>query len=339
MAVTVAQNAHRRWLTSAFIFLGLLFLLYRGLPDLHPRLYAQWVRPFWVSTRVAEELFRNLFAALFFWSVFKEYALDRAHLRILLLVLVVWVSLSSLPFREWAGAQFLVGWTLLAFTSSEWRSRWFPYLTLVPVSAYIVAFGPFDKAVNDWLAQRVDYFGKGFLNEHVFLSLCLVPVFYGFVCGGETRMNPLRGFARALAIWTLVGVSVDSSLGMVWNLIATGGQLPRAEDILWAIRILPHPLFLPLLFFISAFVEELLFRGLLFSLLEERRKGAGWILSAIAFCVVHPDKEWWEYPFLFASAVLFTYIRVRSNSLVPGTVAHAVGNLVSLLPALPSAPM
>ena len=75
-------------------------------------------------------------------------------------------------------------------------------------------------------------------------------------------------------------------------------------------------------------VEELLFRGLGFSLL--RRFGAGWAIGIVAltFAGAHGLVE--AFPLFVAFGAGLAYIRERTGSVYPGIVLHAIFNYVAM---------
>ncbi len=96
---------------------------------------------------------------------------------------------------------------------------------------------------------------------------------------------------------------------------------------------------------VAPIVEEVVFRGLLYGWLEGRW---GWraalLVSALAFALAH--YQWqaagWER-LAYAAAVLplgllFSWLRWRTNSLVPSVVAHMVNNSFAVLSAAWLAP-
>ena len=85
---------------------------------------------------------------------------------------------------------------------------------------------------------------------------------------------------------------------------------------------------------VGPLVEELLFRGVLLSALIPRcgRWGAA-VLSSLAFALAHlPGLGWAPFavPALLLLALALAWLRLRSGSLWPGVVAHAVHNLVAV---------
>jgi len=81
---------------------------------------------------------------------------------------------------------------------------------------------------------------------------------------------------------------------------------------------------------IPAFVEELMFRGLLFQSLRTEKKLTGAILiSSALFMLMHGTVE--NLPYTFLAGALLAYLAYRSSSLWPGIVMHLTFNLTSVV--------
>lgn len=79
-------------------------------------------------------------------------------------------------------------------------------------------------------------------------------------------------------------------------------------------------------------VEELFFRGLVQGAFM-RRIGAtpALFVTALIFCGIHASNEGPIAPLvLFAPALVFGYLRLRTKRLAPGMVAHASFNALTL---------
>jgi len=86
--------------------------------------------------------------------------------------------------------------------------------------------------------------------------------------------------------------------------------------------------------------EELLFRGLVLDALSSRlRTAAAVLLSAVLFGVIHLDPSssgatLYRVPFAIAVGVGFALLRLRSGSLFPAMLAHALVNATTFAAAL-----
>ncbi|MGY3040524.1 membrane protease YdiL (CAAX protease family) [Rhodanobacter sp. TND4EL1] len=114
-------------------------------------------------------------------------------------------------------------------------------------------------------------------------------------------------------------------LPVTQNIQQIGGQTPLAPRIVLALVVVS----------LGPVVEELLFRGVLFSALT-RRWGAGWAvgISSLVFALVHLpglDYQWYALPNLLLLALLLAMLRLRSASIWPGAVAHGLNNLMAVV--------
>jgi hypothetical protein len=81
---------------------------------------------------------------------------------------------------------------------------------------------------------------------------------------------------------------------------------------------------------VAPVTEEMFFRGLVLrGLLSRYRVRTAMIVSAVLFAVPHLDLR--ALPVIFAIGLLFAWCVVRTGSLFPGLVGHAVHNLVVTL--------
>lgn len=86
---------------------------------------------------------------------------------------------------------------------------------------------------------------------------------------------------------------------------------------------------------VGPLIEELLFRGVLFSALMRRFSAAGSIaISAVLFGIAHLEGlhfKWFALPNLMLLAAALAWLRWKSASLWPGVLAHSVYNLFALV--------
>jgi sodium transport system permease protein len=93
-----------------------------------------------------------------------------------------------------------------------------------------------------------------------------------------------------------------------------------------------------------AVCEELLFRGLVLqSLLPLLRPAVAVVASAVLFGAIHIDfsgsgATLYRVPFAIVVGVGFAFLRLRSGSLIPSMVAHAVVNTITFAAALQESP-
>ena len=105
-------------------------------------------------------------------------------------------------------------------------------------------------------------------------------------------------------------------------------QLGENTPLAWRI-----PLVL-LVVSLGPLVEELLFRGVLLSALLQRwGTAAAVLLSSVTFALAHlPGLDWQAFalPDLLLLALALAWLRLRSNSIWPGVIAHGTNNVLAV---------
>lgn len=111
----------------------------------------------------------------------------------------------------------------------------------------------------------------------------------------------------------------------------------------WVVLVYRSAVFLPLLLFaflvVAPVSEELLFRGFLFEGLRHSRLGdvGAIVLPSLAWASVHLQYEWFHILQIFVLGLLLGAARVRTRSLVPPILMHAlVSGIATLQAALQS---
>ncbi len=89
-----------------------------------------------------------------------------------------------------------------------------------------------------------------------------------------------------------------------------------------------------LLFFLTvaiipAFVEEFAFRGVMMGVLRPYSEGLAIFVSSAAFALMHGNFV--QLPFTFCCGLVFAYIDVKANSLLPSIIIHFLNNGLSVL--------
>jgi uncharacterized protein len=107
---------------------------------------------------------------------------------------------------------------------------------------------------------------------------------------------------------------------------------PQVDDMTQGQQLTPLHLIMLLLgvAVVAPIVEELFFRGMLYPLL--RRRLPGWlaiVANAAIFAALHFIPI--LLPILFVMGLLLTFVRARTNSVIPGMLIHALNNTVFVL--------
>lgn len=87
---------------------------------------------------------------------------------------------------------------------------------------------------------------------------------------------------------------------------------------------------------VAPIYEELVFRGLIWSAIAEqfdRRRGIiiASIVSSLLFAAIHTQYDLFEMGAIFILALIFCYVRVKSNSLLLPMLLHILNNGVAML--------
>jgi len=188
----------------------------------------------------------------------------------------------------------------------------------------------------------------GTSNDLIVLTACVEIGFYGIIllaiywttvrryhspwAALGLRPVPLGWFVLAplLTLGMLtVGVALTSAMS------ALQGQPfvnPQVNDMSQGQQLTPLHLILFLLgtAIVAPIVEELFFRGMLYPLL--RRRLPAWlaiIANAAIFAALHFIPI--LLPMLFVMGLLLTFVRARTESIIPSIIIHALNNTVFVL--------
>ena len=85
--------------------------------------------------------------------------------------------------------------------------------------------------------------------------------------------------------------------------------------------------------FLAPLNEEIFFRGFLFAGLSRSRLG-GWgaiLLTSVLWSVIHLQYDYYGVGTIFVSGLLFGYARLKTNSIAPTILMHALMNLVTTI--------
>ena len=138
------------------------------------------------------------------------------------------------------------------------------------------------------------------------------------------------GQASAIAALVIVLIWV---LGILMRPVADPGEeqnlLPEGWD---PDRAAPFAANFVVVALLAPIVEELLFRGLGYTLLERFGRWPAIVLTAVGFSLAHGLVE--GFPLLFVFGAGLAYMRSRVRSIVPGIVVHMAFNTFVLLAAV-----
>jgi membrane protease YdiL (CAAX protease family) len=79
---------------------------------------------------------------------------------------------------------------------------------------------------------------------------------------------------------------------------------------------------------LPAFVEEFAFRGVVMGTLRPYSEGAAILISSATFALMHGNFV--QMPFTFCCGLVFAYIDIKCNSLLPSVIVHFLNNGLSV---------
>lgn len=133
-----------------------------------------------------------------------------------------------------------------------------------------------------------------------------------------------RDTLQAIAGGFVYVLAIASVLNLLFN---RGVELPRGAPIVRTPSSLDFAVILVVGALVAPFVEETLFRGALFGWLL--RRWNAWVavpVTAVAFAALHGPTA----PIIVFHGLLFGYVRLRTGSLWPSFLMHAVNNGLAL---------
>ncbi|MEO7414588.1 MAG: CPBP family intramembrane glutamic endopeptidase [Opitutaceae bacterium] len=152
----------------------------------------------------------------------------------------------------------------------------------------------------------------------------------------RTPAAPLLPFAR-ISVRTAL-CSVLLGIGLIAPFMIFGAYFLPSEAALAKMSAIPfHPLaFLITSGFVGPLLEEIVYRGFLQGLL--RRRAQVWVAVAVpsaVFAATHIVPAGWAYLNAFPIACLFSWLVLRSGSLLPSLLCHCTFNITAGLALAP----
>jgi membrane protease YdiL (CAAX protease family) len=157
--------------------------------------------------------------------------------------------------------------------------------------------------------------------------LCFAAFYRGEIVALLRPSTFDRNARKKLAIAAVVQFA---ALGAVFYLLEETGipferitdELQRHDYRMWQL--------LALYSLAPAVLEEIAFRGVIFGRLRTvLGETEGWLVQAAFFSVMHLSPV--IFPTHFAMGLIFGWLRMRTGSLIPGMILHAVWNAANIL--------
>ncbi len=152
---------------------------------------------------------------------------------------------------------------------------------------------------------------------------------------GLSRQEKGKGFVYVVSVLLGIGCGFLSSVIMV---VRPGQPVTPLGDMLEStMSVDVFLVFLGVAVFLAPFLEEIIFRGFFFHVVE-KFKGQVWAIVVVAgvFSVMHYDQYWGDWSAIVMVTVLgvvLTMVRAKTGSSIPGVIMHYTYNAaVTLMP-------
>lgn len=209
-----------------------------------------------------------------------------------------------------------------------------PLWALVWTGVCVGLFRIFAAAFSLLRAGTIDIVTLGAAQALAYV-ICIFSILLVHERGGTPRQGlGLRPTHPALA---LMGVGLGVALKLpAESLTSFTEQLfPTSEaNLLWRVSLYRTDTLaevaglLIVVCLVAPLVEELVFRGALYGRLARASTAVAGALTGALFVITHPDVRHW--PALLVVAVVLSYLRVVSGSLVPCLALHVAFNTVGV---------
>ena len=172
----------------------------------------------------------------------------------------------------------------------------------------------------------------------LFLIICYSLVYYWLIADGKRKLNldiSLEDYGRGLILGFAVGGFSNLWFLFVEWLLSNGNWFPQTIeqfDQSWDYTLQESYLWVFLsIVVLGPIVEEILFRGIIFKVLEHLNKS--WVavfISALLFGIWHGQPVQMGYTFI--AGLVFGLARLYSGGILLPIFIHIINNLLSTLP-------
>ena len=153
----------------------------------------------------------------------------------------------------------------------------------------------------------------------------------------KTPQNVVFPFHKTDSEYTMLAVAHGVSMGFIINLMIVllvllfsmlhiQFLLPPANDYNSMFSLIADSVLAGIL---PAFLEEMLFRGVILQSLRKHSNNIAILFSAIAFALCHNSFP--QALFAFCMGVIFAVMTIRTGSLLPSIITHAIYNFTASL--------
>jgi len=199
--------------------------------------------------------------------------------------------------------------------------------TLVAGVMAVVADRTLD--VREW-AEHASTNGVALAAATFSSTLVCVPLVWALTRSNDAaRFLRLRATnAKSIALWCSIAVAFLAAS----DLISLALGRPVVVDFMVQAYSSAPKLMIVLAIVVAApLFEEIFFRGFLMSALEARglSPAAGAVVSAALWAVIHLQYDFYNIVAIFLMGLLLAAARIKTGSLVPCLVMHALGNAIA----------
>lgn len=130
----------------------------------------------------------------------------------------------------------------------------------------------------------------------------------------------------------VIGLTFSLMSNYVVDMINTTFGLFGIENTGGAIEVGENPnvlIYILTVAILPAFAEEFAFRGIVMGVLRPFSEGLAIFVSSAAFALMHGNFV--QLPFTFCCGVVFAFIDIKTNSLLPSIIVHFLNNFLSVL--------
>ena len=183
--------------------------------------------------------------------------------------------------------------------------------------------------VREWL-EHASTNGAALAAATFASTLVCVPLVWALVRSDDAaRFLRLRATsARSIAFWCSIVVAFVAAS----DLAAFAFGRPVVADFMVQAYSSAPPLLIILAIVVAApLFEEIFFRGFLLSAFEARglSAAAGAAVSAALWAVIHLQYDFYNIVSIFLMGLLLAAARIKTGSVVPCLVMHALGNAIA----------
>lgn len=211
----------------------------------------------------------------------------------------------------------------LNFSTSEWIKA--QVITWSSIIGMIVSLFLLLVVVSSFIVDFTLYLISSTIVLSIFVFLVLRYIY------DSDEMNKLLATPRTLDTWKLIGfaLAIDIFVVKPLHIVFTIYFFPEAQEqaVITALEEMSQFSAILTAFSVSILtpiLEELLFRGFILGmLLKCYNEKVAIVISAIIFAVVHEPVA---IGMAFGGGMIYGWLRVRTGSIIPSTIAHIFWN-------------